>query len=181
MNLIKTSKFLSLVLRHDPGRIGLVLDPEGWAEVDDLLSKLDKAGKSLTREQLGELVATNSKQRFRLSDDGDRIRASQGHSIDVELGIEPSEPPSVLYHGTATRFLDGIEREGLISGSRQHVHLSADTETATMVGRRHGKPVILEVRASEMHQAGMQFYLSENKVWLTNRVPREFLYIPRNG
>ena len=147
---VSTSKFLSLVLRHKPGLIGLTLDSEGWAGID-------------------------GKQRFAISEDGLRIRARQGHSIDVDLQLQPLPPPERLYHGTATRFVDAIRREGLRKRSRQHVHLSANADTATHVGSRHGKPVVLIVHAGDMAAAGHAFFLSENGVWLTDAVPAAFI------
>jgi putative RNA 2'-phosphotransferase len=172
------SKFLSLVLRHEPHRIGITLDEAGWTDVDALLAAAAKHGNAFTRDELLHVVATNDKKRFALSDDGTRIRASQGHSVSVELGYEPVEPPETLYHGTATRFVESIRREGLRPGERQHVHLSATPETATTVGQRHGKPTILVVRAGAMHRAGHPFFRSANGVWLTARLPMEFLEFP---
>lgn len=175
MNTVKLSKRLSLVLRHDPGQIGLTLDPQGWATVDDLLRCLNEAGWPASLDQLRQVVAENDKQRFRFSEDGLRIRANQGHSLQVELGLGHVEPPPLLYHGTATRFLETILMEGLHKRSRQHVHLSIDVETATAVGKRHGKPIVLTIRAREMHDAGHRFYLSDNHVWLTDQVPVAFI------
>ena len=169
------SKFLSLVLRHQPGLISLELDGQGWANVDELLQKANAHGKALTRDSLQYIVDTNSKKRFAFSDDGRKIRASQGHSIEVELGYEPQMPPEILYHGTAEKNMESIIKTGLIKRNRQHVHLSIDTETATKVGQRHGKPVIFEVLAQQMQQQGFTFYLSENKVWLTDHVPAGYL------
>lgn len=173
-NLVSTSKFLSLVLRHQPEVIGLILDDSGWADIDTLI-RLSQAHKPLTRALIEQVVEENSKQRFAISDDGRRIRANQGHSIDVELGLQPLAPPTLLYHGTATRFVDAIRREGLVKRSRQHVHLSADADTATAVGARHGKPAVLIVRAGEMAAAGHAFFRSENGVWLTDAVPVGFI------
>ena len=172
---MSVSKFLSLVLRHEPQRIGITLDEAGWTDVDGLLAAAARHGNPFTREELLHVVATNDKKRFALSDDGTRIRASQGHSVSVELGYEPSEPPEKLYHGTATRFVESIRGEGLRPGERQHVHLSTTPEIATGVGQRHGKPVVLTVRAGAMHRAGYAFYVSANGVWLTPSVPVEFL------
>jgi putative RNA 2'-phosphotransferase len=177
-NLISQSKFLSLVLRHQPETIGLVLDGSGWADVEELLQRAAEHGRPLTRELLEQIVAENDKQRFILSDDGQRIRGNQGHSVKIDLALTPVEPPATLYHGTATRFIDSIRATGLHSGSRQHVHLSADEVTATKVGQRHGKPVILLIHAAAMHAAGHAFYLSANGVWLTDRVPAEFIDFP---
>lgn len=163
------------MLRHDPGCVGLSLDSEGWADVDELVRRAREHGRALTREQLVEVVGTNDKKRFSLSDDGSRIRARQGHSIDVDLGLGPVEPPEHLYHGTATRFLGSIMAQGLRPGGRQYVHLSPDHETAVRVGRRHGAPAVLRIHAKEMHVGGSIFLLSENGVWLTDSVPAEFI------
>jgi putative RNA 2'-phosphotransferase len=169
------SKTLSYILRHKPEEFGLKLDPEGWLSVAELLSALRARGHSVTQEQLHAVVATNDKQRFSLSADGAKIRANQGHSVAVELGLTPITPPELLYHGTATRFLASIRETGLRSGSRQHVHLSADAATAVAVGSRHGKPMVLTVQAGKLYRAGVQFYLSANGVWLTEAVPPEYL------
>jgi putative RNA 2'-phosphotransferase len=176
-SLIRVSKFISLVLRHDPGKIGLMLDENGWAGVDELLRQAHKAGVNLDRPTLEQVVAQNEKKRFAFSADGQKIRASQGHSIAVDLALQPVSPPDVLYHGTAERFHESIVEKGLIPGQRNHVHLSADTKTALMVGKRHGKPIIFIVKAREMEQAGFLFYLSENKVWLTDAVPTKYLVL----
>lgn len=171
----QTSKFLSLVLRHEPGKIGINLDANGWVEVETLLAALQKHGKTVTRPDLEEVVAHCEKKRFAFSEDGQRIRASQGHSVEVELGYRPETPPATLYHGTATRFLDSIRASGLDKRERHHVHLSARFDTAQQVGQRHGKPVVLEVNTAAMTAQGHEFFLSENGVWLTDRVPAEFL------
>lgn len=169
------SKFLSLVLRHAPETIDLVLDAQGWADIDELIAKAAAHGNRYTRESIARIVAESDKQRFRLSDDGQRIRANQGHSVEIDLALPSVIPPEVLYHGTATRFLAAIMREGLLKQKRQHVHLSVLLETAIKVGSRHGKPVVLVVNALAMHAAGHLFYLAENGVWLTDHVPKEFL------
>jgi len=174
----KTSKFLSYVLRHRPDEIGLTLDANGWALVSDLIERSKSASVHLTLDSIREIVRSSDKQRFALSDDGTKIRANQGHSVDVNLALEPKQPPEFLYHGTATRFLDAIRREGLKPMSRQHVHLSPDEVTATKVGQRHGKPVVLRIRSGEMWRAGQLFYLSANGVWLTDKIAIEFLEIP---
>jgi len=171
----RVSKFLSLVLRHNPHKAGLVLDDAGWIPVDELLAGSARAGVTFTREELAIVVAENDKKRFAFSPDGARIRASQGHSIEVELEYEPLVPPEVLFHGTADRFLESIRQSGLLKQSRNHVHLSLDRDTAIKVGTRHGRPVVLTVAASKMHEAGHVFYLSANGVWLTEHVPPEFL------
>jgi putative RNA 2'-phosphotransferase len=178
-HLVRTSKFLSLVLRHKPEEIGLTLDGQGWADVEDLIDRANRRGVALTRELVERVVATNDKKRFALSADGARIRANQGHSVEVDLGLGPRQPPEVLFHGTATRFLPGIARKGLLPGSRQYVHLSPDEPTAVTVGRRHGKPVVLRVRCGEMYRAGCAFFCAANGVWLTERVPLAFLDFPQ--
>lgn len=172
---VQLSKFLSFILRHKPDAIGLTLDPQGWASIDELITQSDAAGTRFDRADLLHVVETSDKKRFSLSEDGQRIRAAQGHSITVELGLSPQQPPSMLYHGTATRFVDSILSEGLKPQARQQVHLSADETTAHRVGQRHGKPVVLEVEALRMHAKGFKFFLADNGVWLTDRVPPEFL------
>ncbi|WP_298608372.1 RNA 2'-phosphotransferase [uncultured Thiothrix sp.] len=175
---IRKGKFLSLILRHQPETIGLSLDEAGWASVDELLSQLAAHKKPLTRAELDEIVLTNDKQRYSFSVDGKQIRANQGHSLKtIELGLEPMQPPEVLYHGTASRFVHSILKQGLKAQSRQHVHLSKDTETATKVGMRHGMPIILLVDAQQMQADGYLFYCSANHVWLTEKVPAKYLKI----
>lgn len=171
----KISKFLSLILRHAPEKIGLQLDAQGWANVDELLAKAAKGRMRISREVLDEVVATNDKKRFAFSEDGQRIRANQGHSIGIELGLEPVTPPDLLYHGTVQRFLPAIMADGLKKMTRDHVHLSKDLETAINVGNRRGQAFILTVRAGEMHAQGHTFYLSANGVWLTEEVPPQFI------
>ncbi|HEY9881786.1 MAG TPA: RNA 2'-phosphotransferase [Leptolyngbyaceae cyanobacterium] len=171
----KTSKFLSLVLRHQPETIGIVLDSAGWVSVSELLQACHTHGQPLTLAELHEVVANNDKQRFSFSEDGQKIRANQGHSVPVNLGYSPAVPPSILYHGTVERFLPSIKEEGLKKGTRHHVHLSPDEETARRVGGRRGKPVILRIESGEMHQAGYEFFQSENGVWLTDHVPPNYL------
>lgn len=166
---------MSLVLRHQPEVIGLRLDENGWADVNELIEKLNAKGAGADIALIRHVVATNDKKRFAFNEDQTRIRASQGHSIAVELQLKEMTPPEYLYHGTAERFLESIRSTGLQKQSRQHVHLSATTETAKAVGGRHGKPVVLLIRAKEMHQKGYTFYLSENDVWLTEQVPVDFI------
>lgn len=167
----RASKFLSLVLRHQPEKVGITLDREGWVSVSALLDALGKHGLHLTPDDLRALVRANDKQRFTISPDGLFIRANQGHSVEVELGYEPKTPPPVLYHGTAERFLSSIRQQGLSRGRRHHVHLSEQRETATAVGRRYGKPVVLSIASGEMHREGHRFFQSANGVWLTEHVP----------
>ena len=169
------SKFLSFVLRHKPDAIGLALDPQGWASVAELIEKGNAAGAHFSRADLLYVVQTSDKKRFSLSYDGQRIRAAQGHSLSVGLGLSPRQPPSLLYHGTATRLLDSILPQGLKPQARQQVHLSADEATARHVGQRHGRPVVLKIEALRMHAKGFKFFLADNGVWLTDQVPPEFL------
>jgi len=172
---VKTSKLLSRVLRHDPAAVGITLDEAGWVRVDTLLAALARRGTRLSRAELDHVVETNNKRRFAYSEDGLSIRASQGHSVAVDLGLASAEPPAVLYHGTTGRSLDAIFQEGLRPMSRQDVHLSADTETAVRVGSRHGRPVVLVVDAAAMSAAGHVFRVSANGVWLTDTVAPEYL------
>ena len=174
-NLVPLSKFLSFILRHEPESIGLSLDRQGWAEIDRLIELANAQGKALSRALIEEVVKNNSKQRFAISEDGQRIRASQGHSTEVELGYEAQEPPAVLFHGTTAAALPAIRQEGLQKMARHHVHLSAEVETARNVGGRRGTPVILTVDAARMHRDGHRFYVSANGVWLTEQVPPEYL------
>jgi putative RNA 2'-phosphotransferase len=178
---IRTSKFLSLILRHEPERVGLQLGEAGWVEVGELLAAVSRHGKVLTLEQLQHVVATSDKKRFAFSEDGQRIRASQGHSVEVDLEYAPLTPPELLYHGTATRFLDGIRTDGLQRMERHDVHLSAETKITLQVGGRHGKPVLLTILAGEMHRAGHVFRCSANGVWLVNQVPPEFIRFPETN
>ncbi len=173
--LVATSKFLSLVLRHRPDVVGITLDAEGWVPVEDLLAACAQHGRAISREQLDAAVRTNDKQRFAFSADGTRIRANQGHSVPIDLGLAPVEPPELLYHGTVPRFLESIRRDGLTKGQRRHVHLSPDVGTATKVGQRRGRPVVLVVEACRMFRDGHTFYRSENGVWLTDAVPPEYI------
>ncbi len=174
---VKVSKFLSLVLRHQPEKIGIELDPAGWVGVSRLLRGCAEQGFPISREELDYVVANNDKKRFAFSEDGRRIRASQGHSVEVELEYEPNAPPKLLYHGTTQRFLGSIRTQGLVNGKRHDVHLSRDAATALKIGQRHGKPVLLRIRAGDMHRAGHEFFLSANGVWLTDHVPAEYLEV----
>lgn len=171
----KDSRFLSRILRHEPETIGLALDAQGWASVDELLRRMKKAGHAMTRAMLLEIVESNDKQRFTLSRDGRRIRAAQGHSIAVDLGLAPLVPPEFLYHGTARASLDAIFQEGLQPARRRQVHLSKDRTTAEQVGARHGKPVVLRVEAGRMHAEGHVFLRADNGVWLVDHVPSGYL------
>lgn len=172
------SKFLSFILRHEPEAIGLNLDSEGWTDIDTLIACATKSGNVLSREVIQVVVDTSEKKRFTISEDGLRIRAAQGHSTSsVAIQHQEKQPPEFLFHGTATRFLASIKEKGLLPGSRHYVHLSADEQTAVMVGQRHGKPVVLKIKALLMHEQGFKFYLAENGVWLTDRVSSDFLIV----
>ena len=176
--LVRTSKFLSYVLRHEPGTVDLRLDPGGWADVDTLLENARAAGRALDRDRLRAVLAHGNRERFALSEDGTKIRAQYGHSIDVDLGLTPTPPPEHLYHGTAQKTLPSIRAEGLRPQSRQHVHLSSTWEVAKRVGRRHGTPVVLIVDAQGLHAAGHALYRSTDTVWLTGPVPPRVLRAP---
>ena len=177
-DLIRSSKFLSLILRHEPEKFEVVLDSAGWTEVDALLEACRKHGRAIDRALLEQIVATNDKRRFSFDETGTRIRANQGHSVEVELGYAPASPPALLYHGTATRFLEAIRAEGLKKMARHHVHLSADEVTARAVGQRHGKPAVLVIDAAAMVGGGFSFFLSTNRVWLVDQVPAKFIRFP---
>ncbi|MET3034559.1 RNA 2'-phosphotransferase [Chryseobacterium sp. NRRL B-14859] len=171
----KISKFLSLILRHQPESIGLKLDENGWANVEELRGKSAKKRVYFTLDELDEVVETNNKKRFAFNEDKTMIRASQGHSIEIDLALEAQQPPDFLYHGTAETNISSILNKGIEKRSRRHVHLSADKETATRVGMRHGKPVILTIRTGKMYEDGLSFYLSANGVWLTDFVDSKYI------
>jgi putative RNA 2'-phosphotransferase len=173
------SKFLSLVLRHKPETIGISLDDQGWTDVGILLRKFNEQGHPITTEILEHVVKTNIKKRFAFNADHTKIRANQGHSVEVELGYEAKQPPKVLYHGTAVRFLESIMKTGLLKQTRHHVHLSEDIDTAIHVGQRYGKPVLLEISAGEMEKSGFTFYVSDNNVWLTDHVPIKYISVTK--
>lgn len=168
---------MARVLRHAPEDAGLTLTPQGWAPVSGLIKGMRAAGLRITRAELEEIVATNDKARFEISPDGSRIRAVQGHSVDVDPDLQQLVPPDVLYHGTASHSIGPIMKEGLISGKRRHVHLSADLDTAFRVGSRHGNPVCFEVDARGAHEEGVRFFLAKNGVWLSDAVPAGHLVL----
>ncbi|MEU6893228.1 RNA 2'-phosphotransferase [Streptomyces sp. NPDC046557] len=176
---VKVSRYVSKHLRHQPERIGLVLDPQGWVAIDELLEAAAAHGFSVGRAELDHVVATNDKQRFAV--EGTRIRANQGHTVAVDLDLPEAEPPAYLYHGTVAPALDAIRSEGLRPMARHHVHLSTDRETATRVGARRGRPVVLAVDAAAMHAAGHVFRVSANGVWLVDAVPPRFLRFRQSG
>lgn len=176
--LTSHSKFLSFLLRHRPDAIGITLDAQGWVAIDELLAQCGKHGHPLSREMLDEIVEKNSKRRLAISDDGARIRASQGHSVDVDLGYTPASPPELLFHGTVEGNIESIRRQGLQHMQRHHVHLSPDIATASSVGQRRRRPIVLRIRAAQMAQDGHVFFLSANGVWLTDEVPPSYIDFP---
>ena len=175
--LTNTSKFISLVLRHKPDEIGLQLDANGWADVNELLDKTNAKGVKIDLDILNEIVETNEKKRFSFNEDFTKIRANQGHSIEVDVELRKAEPPAILYHGTAKKNEEAILKGGLNKMSRLHVHMSDNIETALMVGKRHGQPIVFIVDAAQMYVDGLGFFISENKVWLTEYVPAKYLKI----
>lgn len=172
---IKLGKFLSLILRHKPETIGITLDKNGWIDVKELIEKIKLSGRYIDMEILERIVRENNKKRYRFSDDKSKIRASQGHTIEVELNLREIIPQEILYHGTAIRFLESIREKGIIKGKRQYVHLSKDIETARSVGKRHGEVVILPVDIDGLKKIRHKFYLSENNVWLTDDIPSKYI------
>jgi putative RNA 2'-phosphotransferase len=173
--LVKISKYLSKHLRHQPERLGLMLTAGGWVDVNFLLAACKENNFAITREELEEVVAGNDKQRFSFDATGRMIRANQGHSVEIDLQLEPSSPPATLYHGTGEQSVETILSNGLRRMARHHVHLSTDVATARRVGARHGRPVVFEVNAAAMTERGREFYVSANGVWLVESVPPEFL------
>ncbi len=177
--LEEISKFIALILRHKPETIGITLDEHGWAKVDELIDGISKT-YVFNMEMLEEIVRTDKKGRYSFSEDKTLIRANQGHSINVDVELEEKEPPEFLWHGTGEKFVSGIDTEGLIPKSRLYVHLSKDEDTALQVGARHGKPVLYRVLSGKMYKEGYVFYLSQNGVWLTKKVPLEYLEKRKN-
>ncbi len=176
MDLKRTSVFISLILRHQPEVIGISLDRHGWANVQELIDGINETGKySIDMPTLEEIVRTDNKQRYSFNEDKTKIRANQGHSINVDVELKEAVPPEILYHGTGEKYVDSINTEGLKPKRRLYVHLSKDIDTAIKVGSRHGKPVVYKISAGEMHRQGYKFYLSENGVWLTKIVPANFI------
>lgn len=174
-NLKHISKFMSLVLRHRPEEIGLQLDENGWADLQELITKLNTKGANVDEATIHLVVDTNEKKRFAFNDDKTRIRANQGHSVKVDLQLSPATPPAILFHGTAEHALASIMKDGLLKQDRHHVHLTANRATAVSVGGRHGKPVVLEINAAKMVEAGFEFYVSDNDVWLVEIVLPEYI------
>lgn len=176
MNHKETSKYISLILRHKPDVIGITLDEHGWANVDELIAGVSKT-HPINMDILEQIVAEDEKQRYSFNEDKTLIRANQGHSIPVDVELEEKEPPEILFHGTGEKYVDSINKSGLIPKSRLYVHLSSNEETAHKVGTRHGKPVIYKVKSKEMYQDGYKFFCSVNGVWLTKTVPVRYIEI----
>lgn len=172
---VALGRFLSLVLRHNPAAAYITVDEHGWADVSDLLAGCRRAGRALSMADLERIVRENSKQRYSFNRDHTKIRANQGHSLPVDVELQEVEPPDILYHGTATRFLEGIRVDGITRQSRQYVHLSGDEVTALNVGARHGRPVVIPIDAAAMVRDGYVFYRSENGVWLCHEVPWKYV------
>ena len=175
MNKLKLSRFISFILRHKPESVGITLDEHGWASVSELLLGINASGNEIDMKTLEEIVAEDEKQRYSFNTDKTKIRANQGHSVNVDVELKKAEPPEILFHGTGEKYVPSIKIEGLKPKSRLYVHLSSDRETAVKVGSRHGKPVVFEVNSGEMSRRGYEFFLSENGVWLTKIVPAEYL------
>lgn len=178
---IRISKFLSLVLRHKPESIGIRLDENGWTNLETLINHFNESGTPVSKEIIRYVVEKNSKKRFAFNEDETMIRANQGHSVEIELGYAPVEPPAVLYHGTPETAVNRILENGIQKRERHHVHMSADIDTAKSVGQRYGKPVILQIEAHKMHEDGFHFFVSENHVWLTNDVPPRYIIVLANS
>lgn len=175
MNLTRISKFMSRILRHHPEEIGITLDEHGWADVNELIAGIANKYTEFNMDVLTEIVSTDSKQRYSFNEDKTLIRANQGHSISVDVELEEKEPPEILWHGTGEKFVESINKQGLVRKSRLYVHLSKDEATALKVGSRHGKPVLYTVKTKQMYDDGYKFYLSVNGVWLTDEVPVKYL------
>ena len=175
MDKTNLSKFIALILRHKPDTVGIMLDEHGWASVSELISGINACGNEIDMQTLEEIVAEDEKQRYSFNSDKTKIRANQGHSVNVDVELKKAVPPEILFHGTGEKFVSSIKSEGLKPKSRLYVHLSKDRETAVKVGSRHGKPVVFEVHSGEMSRCGFEFFLSENDVWLTKIVPAEYL------
>lgn len=180
MSLIDTSRFISLVLRHKPSCAGITLDAHGWADVNELIAGVNKK-HPLDMRLLEEIVATDEKGRYSFNEDKTKIRANQGHSIDVDVELEELTPPDVLYHGTAEKYVQSILKDGLMPRSRLYVHLSRDADTARVVGKRHGAPVVFAIDAGAMADDGVKFFISKNGVWLTKTVPTRYLKLISAG
>lgn len=177
--LVHISKFLSMILRHRPEEVGIMLDEHGWADVEELIELSgENLGVNFTKEQLRQMIEENDKPRFSFNDDETKIKANYGHSVPVDLALEPATPPEILYHGTAIRFLENIQKEGIMRRARNYVHLSGDEETALEVGARHGKPIVLNVNTGKMARDGFTFFKTNDDTWLTEKVPKKYVDFP---
>lgn len=174
----RISKFLSLILRHKPDSVGVQLDANGWTDIDTLLQKMNQAGTQIDREVLDYVVTTNNKKRFAFSPCKTRIRANQGHSLEVDLAYHPASPPDSLYHGAPEQVLPLIRESGLKKMQRHHVHMNAAADPCVHVAARYGKPVVLEIDSKQMQADGYEFFVSDNQVWLTDHVPPQYLRFP---
>ncbi len=174
----KISKFLSLILRHKPETVGVKLDENGWTDIEILLQKMNLAKTKIDRNLLDHVVSTNDKQRFAISECKQRIRASQGHSLKIDLNYSPISPPETLYHGAPENVIPLIRESGLKKMQRHHVHLNAAAKPCIHVAARYGKPVVVEIAAAKMNADGFEFFLSKNQVWLTEHVPPEYIKFP---
>lgn len=178
MSNLELSKFLSYILRHHPEEVDLSLDNEGYLKVKDLIYSINNKSKfSIDFNLLKEIVETNNKKRYEFSNDFSKIRARQGHSLKVDVGLKEVIPPEYLFHGTSTRFLDSILKNGILKMSRTHVHLSKDIETAQIVGKRHGKPVVLKINTKQLSEKGQKFYISKNDVYLTKDIDPKYIEV----
>lgn len=175
-NDVKLGRFLSLVLRHNPDAAGISLDEHGWADVQELLAGVRLSGRQINMETLERIVRENNKQRYSFNTDHTKIRANQGHSLQVDVELTAMKPPHYLYHGTSVRFLPAIRQEGIKKMNRQYVHLASDFQTAVEVGRRHGSPAVITINAEAMAHDGLTFYLSENGVWLCEYVAPVYFF-----
>jgi len=178
MSFVEISRFLSYVLRHNPGALGVHMEKNGWVSVAELMRKMNEQGKNINFDLLQSVVLEDDKQRYSFNEDATKIRANQGHSIAIDLKLVPVVPVECLYHGTAARNITSIKVQGLLKQQRHHVHLSENQDSAERVGARYGKPVILTILAGSMNKAGYLFYRSENNVWLTDVVPPTFIQFP---
>lgn len=172
---IKKSRYLAYILRHNPLSIALELDEHGWADVEQLLTKMRQCGKSITLTELKEIVQTDEKERYSFSDDEKKIRANYGHSVQVDLELKPTVPPDILYHGTCKERVDSIKKAGLNKGSRLYVHLTSSEFSATKLSELNENPYVFKIDAKAMYNDGYKIFHSKRTVWLTEYVPPKYL------
>ena len=180
----RLSKFLSLVLRHRPDDFDIALDSNGFTDADALFAVVKSKYKGkYSYEDVVRVTTTpaqDGKMRFELVDG--RIRARYGHNKRVEaIAYQPVTPPEILYHGTPQTAVAAIRREGLSAQQRQYVHMATTVERATSVGARHGKPILLKVRARVAHEAGVAFFQADDEHYLTQSLPPEFIIFPADN